>query len=98
MKSAHPAILCLVGAEEALRTRIDRDVSQMPIEEHDPLDRLQEAARGHRNPRTWRRVQAVILAKLVGLSPIKRRSNCSTRVRSRAARRELAGRLVPLVD
>src|SRR3954451_19866280 len=35
---------------------------------------------------------------LLGLSPFKRRRNCSTRVRSRAAGWELAGRLVPLVD
>src|SRR5262249_37325192 len=37
MNSAHPAILCIVGAEEALRTGIDRDVPQMHIEDHDPL-------------------------------------------------------------
>ena len=35
----------------------------MHVEDHDPLDRLQQAARGHRNTRTWPRVQAVILAK-----------------------------------
>ena len=35
----------------------------MHVEDHDPLDRLQEAVRGHRNTRTWPRVQAVILAK-----------------------------------
>src|SRR5512144_1167509 len=35
----------------------------MHIEDHDPLDRLQEAARGHRNTRTWPRVRAIILAK-----------------------------------
>jgi len=35
----------------------------MHIEDHDPLDRLQEAARGHRNTRTWPRVQAIILAR-----------------------------------
>src|SRR3954468_375988 len=63
MKPAHPAGPCIVVAEEALRTRIDRDVPQMYIENHDPLDHLQEAARGHRNTRTWPRVQAVILAK-----------------------------------
>src|SRR6516165_1934018 len=63
MKSAHPAILSIVVAEEALRTRIDRDVPQMHIEDHDRLDRLQEAARGHRNTRTWPRVQAIILAR-----------------------------------
>jgi transposase len=63
MKSAHPAILCIVVAEAALRTRIDRDVPQRHIEDHDPLDRLQEAARGHRNTRTWPRMQAILLAK-----------------------------------
>src|SRR5947209_4331468 len=63
MKSAHPGILCIVVAVEALRTRIDREVPQMHIEDHDPLDRLQEAARGHRNTRTWPRVQTIILAK-----------------------------------
>jgi transposase len=35
----------------------------MHVEDHDSLDRLQETARGHRNTRTWPRVQAVILAK-----------------------------------
>ena len=35
----------------------------MHVEDHDPLDRLQEAARGQRNTRTWPRVQAVLLAK-----------------------------------
>ena len=35
----------------------------MHIEDHNPLDRLQEAARGHRNTRTWPRVQAILLAK-----------------------------------
>src|SRR3982751_3747234 len=63
MKPAHPAGPCIVVAEEALRTRIDRDVPQMHIEDHDPLDRLREAARGYRNTRTWPRVQAIILAK-----------------------------------
>src|SRR3954447_22828602 len=63
MKTAHPAVLCIVVAEEALRTWIGRDIPQMHIEDHDPLDRLQEAARGHRNTRTWPRVQAIILAK-----------------------------------
>jgi transposase len=35
----------------------------MHIVDHDPLDRLQEAARRHRNTRTWPRVQAILLAK-----------------------------------
>src|SRR3954462_15215022 len=63
MKSAHPAILCFVLPEEGLRTRIGRDSPRMYIEDHDTLDRLQEAARGFRNTRTWPRVQAIILAK-----------------------------------
>src|SRR3954468_910559 len=63
MKPAHPAGPCIVVAEEALRTRIDRDVPRMHIEDHDPLDRLQEAAKEYRNTRTWPRVRAVILAK-----------------------------------
>jgi transposase len=41
----------------------------MHIEEHDPLDRLQEAARGCRNTRTWPRVQAIILAKQGDTAP-----------------------------
>jgi transposase len=36
----------------------------MHIEDHDPLDRLQEATRQYRNTRTWPRVQAIILARL----------------------------------
>jgi transposase len=36
----------------------------MHIEDHDPLDHLQEATRQYRNTRTWLRVQAIILAKL----------------------------------
>jgi transposase len=35
----------------------------MNIVAHDPLDRLQEAAKGHRNTRPWPRVQAILLAK-----------------------------------
>src|SRR3954468_4052240 len=41
----------------------------MHIEDHDPLDRLHEAAKGHRNTRTWARVQAVILAKQGDTAP-----------------------------
>src|SRR5262249_15939358 len=62
MRAAHPAILCFVLPEGALRTQPGRDIPQMHIEAHDPLDRLQEAARGPRTPRTWPRVQAIILA------------------------------------
>src|SRR4051794_27975206 len=35
----------------------------MHIEDHDPLDRLQEAAKEHRHTRTWPRMQAILLAK-----------------------------------
>jgi transposase len=35
----------------------------MHVEDHDPLDRLQEAAKRYRNARTWPRLQALILAK-----------------------------------
>jgi transposase len=41
----------------------------MHIEDHDPLDRLQEAARWYRNTRTWPRVRAVILAKQGDTAP-----------------------------
>src|SRR5436305_14107972 len=47
----------------------------------------------------WARDQVVIIDDdLVGLSPFKQSHKCLTRVRSRAPRRESAGRLVPLVD
>jgi transposase len=69
MKFAHPAILCFVLPEEDLRTRIGRDIPRMYIEDHDPLDRLQEAARDCRNMRTWPRVQAIILAKQGDTAP-----------------------------
>jgi transposase len=41
----------------------------MHVEDHDPLDRLQEAARRYRNTRTWPRVQAVILARQGDTAP-----------------------------
>src|SRR4051812_4741151 len=63
MKAALPAARCFVLPEEVLRTRSDGDIPLMHVEDHDPLDRLQEAAREYRNTRTWPRVQAVILAK-----------------------------------
>jgi hypothetical protein len=37
----------------------------MYIEDHDPLDRLQEAAKEYRNTRTWPRVRAIILGLLL---------------------------------
>ena len=41
----------------------------MHVEDHDPLDRLQEAARRYRNTRTWPRVRAVILARQGDTAP-----------------------------
>ena len=41
----------------------------MHIEEHDPLDRLQDAARRCRNTRTWPRVQAILLAQQGDTAP-----------------------------
>jgi transposase len=41
----------------------------MHIEDHDPLDRLQEASRQYRNTRTWPRVQAILLAKQGDTAP-----------------------------
>jgi transposase len=41
----------------------------MHIEDHDPLDRLHEVAKAHRNTRTWPRVQAIILAKQGDTAP-----------------------------
>jgi transposase len=41
----------------------------MRIEDHDPLHRLQEAARRYRNTRTWPRVRAIILAKQGDTAP-----------------------------
>jgi hypothetical protein len=63
MKPAHLVVLCIVVPEEALRTRIDRDIPQRHIGDQDPLDRLKEAAKGSRNTRTWPRVQAILQAK-----------------------------------
>ena len=69
MRSALPTLRCFVIPEEDLRTGTGRDIPLMHIEEHDPLDRLQEAARGCRNTRTWPRVQAIILAKQGDAAP-----------------------------
>src|SRR3954454_7763900 len=69
MRSALPTVWCFVLPEEALRTRIGRDIWLMHIEDHDPLDRLQEEARRYRNTRTWPRVQAVILARQGDTAP-----------------------------
>src|SRR3954466_7815755 len=69
MKAALPAARCFVLPQEVLRTRSDGDIPLMHVEDHDPLDRLQEAAREHRNTRTWPRVQAVSLAKRGDTAP-----------------------------
>src|SRR5687768_7881975 len=69
MKAALPAARCFVLPQEVLRTRSDWDIPLMHVEEHDSLDRLQEAARGHRNTRTWPRAQAVLLAKQGDTAP-----------------------------
>jgi transposase len=41
----------------------------MHVDDHGPLDRLQEAARRYRNTRTWPRVRAVILARQGDTAP-----------------------------
>src|SRR5919202_4142392 len=67
-----PALLMawrFVIPEEVLRTRTGRDVALMHVEDHDPLDRLQEAARRYRSTRTGPRVQAIILAKQGDTAP-----------------------------
>src|SRR3954469_16723314 len=69
MKAALPTVQCFVIPEEVLRTRIERDIPLMHVEDHDPLERLQEAARGYRNTRTWPRVQAILLAKQGDTAP-----------------------------
>ena len=69
MKAALLTVRCFVLPEEVLRTRIESDIPLMHIEDHDPLDRLQEAARGCRNTRTWPRVQAILLAKQGDTAP-----------------------------
>src|SRR6476659_4040770 len=69
MKPALPTAWCFVLPEEALRTRNGRDIARMHVEDHDPMDRLQEAARRYRSTRTSPRVQAVILAKQGDTAP-----------------------------
>src|SRR3954451_18949693 len=69
LKSALPSVWCFVIPEEGLRARIGRDIPQMRIEDHDPLDRLQEAAKRYRNTRTWPRVRAIILTKQGDTAP-----------------------------
>src|SRR4051794_27162280 len=69
MKPALPTAWRFVGPEEVLRTRTCQDVALMHVEDYDPLDRLQEAARRYRNTRTWPRVQAVLLARQGDTAP-----------------------------
>src|SRR4051812_37779681 len=67
-----PALLAawrFVVPEEVLRTRTGGAVALMHVEDHIPLDRLQEAARRYRNTRTWPRVRAVILAQKGDTAP-----------------------------
>src|SRR3954469_12035968 len=63
MKSALLIVGRLVLPEEDSRTRIDRDIPLMYVEDRDSLERLNEAAKQCRKTRTWHRVQAVALAK-----------------------------------
>jgi transposase len=69
MKAALPPLRCFVLPEEVLRTRIERAIPLMHVEDHDPRERLQEAARGYRNTRTWPRVRAILLAKQGDTAP-----------------------------
>src|SRR3954453_20030661 len=69
MRFALPAGWCFVLPGEGLRTRIGRDIWLMHIVDHDPLDRLHEAARRYRSTRTWPRVRAIILAKQGDTAP-----------------------------
>src|SRR3954453_8986489 len=69
MKSALLIVGRLVLPEEDSRTRIDRDIPPMYVEDRDSLERLHEAAKQFRNTRTWPRVQAVSLAKRGDTAP-----------------------------
>src|SRR3954453_10661427 len=55
--------------EEDSRTRIDKDIPLMYVEDRDSLERLHEAAKQCRKARTWPRVQALILAKQGDTAP-----------------------------
>src|SRR3954468_19847661 len=55
--------------EEDSRTRIEKDVPLMYVEDRDSLERLHEAAKQCRKTRTWPRVQAVVLAKQGDTAP-----------------------------
>src|SRR3954447_10197682 len=69
MKSALLIVRRLVLPEEDSRTRIDRDIPPMYVEDRDSLERLHEAAKQFRNTRAWARVQAVSLAKRGDTAP-----------------------------
>src|SRR5213593_4749733 len=69
MNSALLTLRRFVVPEEGSRTRIDRDISLMDVEDRDSLEHLQEAAKSCRKTRTWPRVQAVILAKQGDTAP-----------------------------
>src|SRR3954447_16357000 len=69
MNSALLIVRRLVLPEEDSRTRIDRDIPLMYVEDRDSLERLHEAAKQCRNTRAWPRVQAVSLAKRGDTAP-----------------------------
>src|SRR3954469_23429028 len=69
MKSALLIVGRLVLPEEDSRTRIDRDIPPMYVEDRDSLQRLHEAAKQCRNTRTWPRIQALVLAKRGDTAP-----------------------------
>src|SRR3954466_4383944 len=79
MKSALLIVRRLVLPEEDSRTRIDRDIPPMYVEDRDSLQRLLEAAKQCRNTRTWPRVQAVALAKQGDTAPEIARARGGTR-------------------
>src|SRR3954464_10847316 len=63
MKPALLFVRRFVLPEENSRTRIDRDIPLMYVEDRDSLERLHDAARQCRKTRTWPRIQAIVLAK-----------------------------------
>src|SRR6266487_3407001 len=69
MKSALLIVRGFVVPEEDSRTRIDRDIPPMYVEDRDSSERLNEAAKQCRKTRTWPRVQAVALAKRGDTAP-----------------------------
>src|SRR3954453_3713526 len=69
MNSALLIVRRLVLPEEDSRTRIDRDIPLMYVEDRDAVERLHEAAKQCRKTRTWPRMQAVSLAKQGDTAP-----------------------------